>query len=81
MPDLKNNTMQERTEQTRQQIDPLQNDAADESKKKQQQSDPQKTELKGFVDSSEELEPRLEDGTKAPEKAPEENSRHNGRQD
>jgi|GEM_PF-2575731 len=73
--------MEERTEQARQHIDPLQSEGADESKKKQQQSDPQKTELKGFIDSSEDLEPRLEDGTKAPEKAPEENSRHNGRQD
>lgn len=39
-------------------------------KKRQQQSDPQVTELKGFVDPHEDLEPTLEDGTKAPEKAP-----------
>lgn len=37
-------------------------------KKKQEQSDPQLTELKGFVDPSEDLEPTLTDGTKAPEK-------------
>ena len=36
--------------------------------KKQEQSDPQLTELKGFVDPSEDLEPTLTDGTKAPEK-------------
>lgn len=39
----------------------------------QQQTDPQLTELKGFTDSSEDLEPTLEDGTKAPDKAPPEN--------
>ena len=36
--------------------------------KKQEQSDPQLTDLKGFVDPSEDLEPTLTDGTKAPEK-------------
>ncbi|MFN2458811.1 MAG: hypothetical protein ABR502_11475 [Chitinophagaceae bacterium] len=41
-----------------------------DSKAKQQQTDPQITELKGFVDPSEDLEPTLEDGTKAPDKAP-----------
>jgi hypothetical protein len=40
------------------------------SKKEQQQTDPQITELKGFVDPKEDLEPTLEDGTKAPEKEP-----------
>lgn len=47
---------------------------------RQEQSDPQLTELKGFVDSSEDLEPTLTDGTKVPEKANEEN-RENGYQD
>lgn len=42
-------------------------------KEKQQQTDPQLTELKGFIDPSEDLEPTLEDGTKAPDKAPPEN--------
>lgn len=37
---------------------------------RQEQSDPQLTELKGFTDSSEDLEPTLTDGTKAPDKAP-----------
>ena len=32
----------------------------DESKQKQQQTDPQKTELKGFFDKDEKLEPDLE---------------------
>ncbi len=40
-----------------------------ESKVKQQQTDPQRTELKGFTDPAEDLEPTLEDGTKAPDKA------------
>ena len=40
-------------------------------KGRQQQTDPQKTELKGFIDPNEDLEPTLEDGTKAPDKAPE----------
>lgn len=39
-------------------------------KGEQQQTDPQITELKGFVDKTEDLEPTLEDGTKAPDKAP-----------
>ncbi len=43
-----------------------------ESKGTQQQSDPQLTELKGFVDPKEDLEPTLEDGTKGPEKLEEE---------
>lgn len=37
---------------------------------KQEQSDPQLTELKGFIDPNEDLEPTLTDGTKAPDKAP-----------
>jgi hypothetical protein len=44
-----------------------------ESKGQQQQSDPQLTELKGFFDPKEDLEPTLEDGTKGPEKLKEEN--------
>ena len=44
---------------------------------KQEQSDPQLTELKGFFDSSKDIEPTLTDGTKAPDKAKEEN-RANG---
>ena len=42
---------------------------ADISKAQQQKTDPQKTELKGFIDPKEDLEPTLEDGTKAPDKA------------
>ena len=48
-----------------------------QSREKQEQSDPQLTELRGFTDSSEDLEPTLTDGTKVPEKADEEN-RANG---
>ena len=40
---------------------------------RQEQSDPQLTELRGFADSSEDLEPTLTDGTKVPDKADEEN--------
>jgi hypothetical protein len=47
-----------------------------ESKGQQQQSDPQLTELKGFTDPDEDLEPTLEDGTKGPDKLKEENE-HN----
>ena len=61
MPDPKND-QNSKTEEERTGVDP--------QKKKQQQTDPQITELKGFVDPSEDLEPTLEDGTKAPEKAP-----------
>ncbi len=43
----------------------------------QEQSDPQLTELKGFVDQSEDLEPTLTDGSKAPDKAEEENRINN----
>ena len=68
--------MRERTEHTRQKIEPLQPEkGANESRKKQQQSDPQRTELKGFVNDREDLEPTLEDGTKAPDKANEEHRR------
>ncbi|MDQ6609118.1 MAG: hypothetical protein M3Y85_04790 [Bacteroidota bacterium] len=42
-------------------------------KDKQQQSDPQLTELAGFTDPSEDLEPTLEDGTKSPDKEPPQN--------
>lgn len=47
---------------------------------KQEQSDPQLSELKGFVDETKDLEPTLTDGTKAPDKAKEEN-RQNGYED
>jgi hypothetical protein len=43
-----------------------------EKQSRQEQSDPQLTELKGFTDPSEDLEPTLTDGTKAPDKADEE---------
>jgi len=43
---------------------------------RQEQSDPQLTELKGFVDKNEDLEPTLTDGTKVPGKAEEENRRN-----
>ncbi|MCY7420691.1 MAG: hypothetical protein LH478_02995 [Chitinophagaceae bacterium] len=36
---------------------------------KQEQSDPQLTELRGFIDPGEDLEPTLQDGKKSPEKA------------
>ncbi len=39
---------------------------------KQEQSDPQITELRGFVDPKEDLEPTLKDGKKSPDKAGEE---------
>ena len=55
------------------------NDSTEPSKQtadRQEQSDPQLTELKGFTDSSEDLEPTLTDGTKAPDKAKEENHRN-----
>ena len=63
MPDPRNDQQNSRAEEVRKEIDP--------QKVKQQQTDPQITELKGFVDPKEDLEPTLEDGTKAPEKAPE----------
>lgn len=47
-----------------------------QSTSRQEQSDPQLTELRGFTDSSEDLEPTLTDGTKAPEKADAENERN-----
>ena len=40
------------------------------SKGEQQQTDPQVTELRGFANPSEDLEPTLEDGSKAPDKEP-----------
>lgn len=39
-----------------------------QSESRQEQTDPQLTELKGFTDKSKDLEPTLTDGTKAPEK-------------
>ena len=44
-----------------------------QSRERQEQSDPQLTELRGFTNSSDDLEPTLTDGTKVPEKADEEN--------
>lgn len=38
---------------------------------KQEQSDPQLTELRGLVDPKEDLEPTLQDGKKSPDKADE----------
>ena len=49
---------------------------SNQTKSRQEQSDPQLTELKGFIDPSEDLEPTLTDGTKAPDKANEENARN-----
>lgn len=51
-------------------------DPSSESKGRQQQSDPQLTELAGFIDPKEDLEPTLEDGTKGPDKADEEHARN-----
>ncbi|OLY93041.1 hypothetical protein SAMN05444008_104144 [Cnuella takakiae] len=45
-----------------------------QSESRQEQTDPQLTELKGFTDSSKDLEPTLTDGTKAPEKEQEKRS-------
>ena len=55
-------------------------DPANAPEKKQEQSDPQLTELKGFVDPSEDLEPTLTDGTKAPENE-KENYKENKKKD
>ena len=44
-----------------------------QSRERQEQSDPQLTELRGFANPSEDLEPTLTDGTKVPDKAEEEN--------
>ena len=55
---------------------PMHNNSTEPSRQspeRQEQSDPQLTELRGFTDSSEDLEPTLTDGTKAPEKADAEN--------
>lgn len=57
-------------------VNPVNNDSTEPStqaKGQQQQSDPQLTELKGFTDPNEDLEPTLEDGTKSPDKQPPEN--------
>jgi len=48
-----------------------------QTESRQEQSDPQLTELKGITDANEDLEPTLTDGTKVPEKAEDEN-RENG---
>ena len=50
---------------------------ATQSAENQEQSDPQLTELRGFTDSSEDLEPTLTDGQKAPDKADAENAENN----
>jgi hypothetical protein len=39
------------------------------TRSEQEQSDPELTELRGFTDPKEDLEPVLTDGTKAPDKA------------
>jgi hypothetical protein len=44
---------------------------------RQEQTDPQKTELRGFTDPAEDLEPTLTDGTKAPDEPYEEVDRSN----
>ncbi len=41
----------------------------DSKQHKQEQSDPQLTELRGFSNPADDLEPKLADGTKSPEKA------------
>jgi hypothetical protein len=46
---------------------------------RQEQADPPITELRGFTDPSEDLEPVLTDGTKAPDKAEKENRENEGR--
>lgn len=43
------------------------------NRSKQEQTDPELTELRGFIDPKEDLEPTLTDGTKAPDKAESEN--------
>lgn len=43
------------------------------TRSEQEQTDPELTELRGFTDSDEDLEPTLTDGTKAPDKAESEN--------
>ena len=48
-----------------------------EKTERQEQTDPPLTELRGFVDPKEDLEPTLTDGTKAPDKAKEENRNNN----
>ena len=58
---------------------PLKDNTVPASRSAQEQGDPPLTELRGFVDSSEDLEPTLTDGTKAPDKAEEENRRNQER--
>ena len=63
---------------------PTESDTTDPSsiaKGQQQQSDPQLTELKGFIDPNEDLEPTLEDGTKSPDKANEEHAANEAKTD
>ena len=43
------------------------------TRSEQEKTDPQITELRGFTDPKEDLEPTLTDGTKAPDKAESEN--------
>lgn len=56
-------------------------ETGDQSRGKQEQSDPQHTELRGFVNPNDDLEPTLTDGTKAPEKAHEEHKKNSGGSD
>ena len=66
--DKKNNPPQDDHNSNRLKADPP--EPLHNSKLEQQQTDPQITELKGFIDPKEDLEPTLEDGTKSPEKEP-----------
>lgn len=59
-------------DQNREQTNRSEQDSPEiKSESRQEQTDPQLTELKGFTDPSKDLEPTLTDGTKAPEKAKE----------
>jgi hypothetical protein len=62
---------QEKDEQNKKTIEGESQDSG-VSKHRQEQSDPQLTELKGFTNPSEGLEPTLTDGKKSPDKAKEE---------
>lgn len=66
--DKKNNPPPNNQDSNRLKSDPP--EPLHDSKREQQQTDPQITELKGFVDPKEDLEPTLEDGSKAPDKEP-----------
>jgi hypothetical protein len=49
------------------------------STSRQEQADPPITELRGFFDPKEDIEPTLTDGSKAPEKAEDENRQNKSR--